>query len=244
MIHRIFSTLHSFKELKLHPGLNILLSDKTPDATEQQTRNRTGKSSLIELIHFICGGNCDQDSTFRAAELVQSSFGLEMDVYAEAVRVSRSASDASKIVVEVGEASRWRNQPKKEKDSERRVISNIKWREVLGSAFFGIDLDEDGDEGAARPTFRALFSYFARLFKYKALIALGGHLIDLLPVGLGASQVHQDGAFLTRDISTEKPRIGFRQECANRQFVDVVGPRFFCLRGSRYARNALLAQVA
>ena len=162
MIHRVFSSLKSFKELELKPGLNILLSDKTPGATGQQTRNRTGKSSLIELIHFICGANCDADSMFRAAELIQSSFGLEMDVFGEAVRVSRSASDPSKIFVESGEATRWPKQPKKERDSERRIISNTNWREVLGSAFFGIDKDADAEESAARPSFRSLFSYFAR----------------------------------------------------------------------------------
>ena len=161
MIHRVFSSLKSFKQLDLRPGLNILLSDKTLGATGQQTRNRTGKSSLVEMIHFICGSNCDADSMFRAAELIRSSFGLEMDVFGEVVRVSRSASEPSKIFVESGEANRWQKQPKKERDTERRVISNINWRQVLGSAFFGIENDADAEEGA-RPTFRSLFSYFAR----------------------------------------------------------------------------------
>ncbi len=165
MIHRVFSSLRSFKTLTLRPGLNILLSDKTPSATDQQTRNRAGKSSLVELIHFVCAGNCDPDSTFRSSELIQASFGLELDVYGEAVRVSRSASAPSKIIVEHGETKRWLKQPRKEKDSERLVISNSAWREVLGLAFFGINEQADSaevEEGAGRPTFRSLFSYFAR----------------------------------------------------------------------------------
>jgi uncharacterized protein YydD (DUF2326 family) len=162
MIHRVFSSLKSFKDLELKPGLNILLSDKAPDATGQQTRNRTGKSSLIELIHFVCGGNCDPDSTFRSPGLIQSSFGLEIDVFEEAVRVSRSASQASKIIVEGGQAARWAKQPKKESDSGQRAISNTNWREVLGRAFFEIDSDAVTEEGGARPSFRSLFSYFVR----------------------------------------------------------------------------------
>lgn len=165
MIHCVFSSLKSFKKLEFRSGLNILLSDKSPGATEQQTRNRTGKSSLVELIHFVCGANCFPDSAFRAAELVQSSFGLELDVFGELVRVLRSASEASKIIVERGEVTRWPKQSKTEKDSDRQVIANTAWRAVLGRAFFGIDEQaeaEEAEEGAGRPTFRSLFSYFAR----------------------------------------------------------------------------------
>lgn len=165
MIHRIFSSLKSFKKLELQPGLNILLSEKGPDATEQQTRNRSGKSSLIELIHFVLGGDCDLDSPFRAAELIQSSFGMELDVFGKVVRVSRSASEPSRIVFESGETTRWPKQPKKEKDSERQFISNGAWRVVLGRGFFGIDEKADTEEieaGGSQPSFRSLFSYFAR----------------------------------------------------------------------------------
>ena len=55
MIHRVFGSLQSFRTLTFGPGLNILLSDKSAGATEQQTRNRVGKSSFVELVHFICG---------------------------------------------------------------------------------------------------------------------------------------------------------------------------------------------
>src|SRR5947209_1596040 len=115
MIHKVFSSLKSFKTLELRPGLNILLSDKSAGATEQQTRNRAGKSSLVELIHFVCGGNCDPDSTFRAEDLIESSFGLDLDLFGEGVRVSRSASEPSKISVEHGDTTQWPKQPKVEK---------------------------------------------------------------------------------------------------------------------------------
>lgn len=165
MIREVFSSLRSFKTLTLRPGLNILLSDKSPSATDQQTRNRAGKSSLVELIHFVCGGKCDPDSTFRAPALIQASFGLELDVFGEPVRVARSASEPSKIIVQRGETKRWLKQPAKEKDSERIVIANSAWREVLGEAFFRLDEQAgsgEAEDGAGRPTFRSLFSYFAR----------------------------------------------------------------------------------
>jgi uncharacterized protein YydD (DUF2326 family) len=165
MIHQVFSSLKSFKTIEFQPGLNILLSDKSEGATELHTRNRSGKSSFVELIHFVCGSNCDPDSTFRASELIQSYFGLEIDVFDKTVRISRSASEPSKIVVERGETTLWPKQPKAERDSEQTIISNSAWRAVLGRAFFGIDEEsdsEEGGEGGGRPTFRSLFSYFAR----------------------------------------------------------------------------------
>ncbi len=165
MIHCVFSSLKTFKTLHFARGLNILLSDKMPDATEQQTRNRTGKTSFIELVHFICGGNCRADSIFRAPELIPSSYGLEFDVFDQVVQVSRSGSEPSKIILERGDATKWPKQPQAEDDPPRKVIKNTDWRTVLGRGFFAIDDESDSeeDEGSGRrPTFRSLFSYFVR----------------------------------------------------------------------------------
>lgn len=161
MIRRVFSSLRSFKQVELRSGLNILLSDKSPGATDLQTRNRAGKSSFVELVHFVCGANCDADSTFRARELLGATFGLELDVFGANTRASRSGSSPSRIVVEGADTTRWPRQPKREKESERQLLSNADWRTVLGRAFFGLEADDEQTE-AGRPTFRGLFSYFAR----------------------------------------------------------------------------------
>ncbi len=165
MIYRVFSSLASFKTLEFAPGLNIVLSDKTPDATDQQTRNRSGKTSFIELIHFLAGSNCGPDSLFRAPEIKREAFGIEFDVFNKVVKISRSGSEPSKVVVERGETVAWPYQPREEEDPPRRVIRNIEWRTVLGRAFFGIEDESDAedDEGSSRrPSFRSLFSYFVR----------------------------------------------------------------------------------
>ena len=57
MIHTITSDLDGFKALTFAPGLNILLAEKSADATDRQSRNGAGKTSFVELIHFMFGGN-------------------------------------------------------------------------------------------------------------------------------------------------------------------------------------------
>lgn len=55
MILAIESTLATFKPLTFHQGLNILLSDKSAVSTDKQTRNSAGKTSFIEIVHFLLG---------------------------------------------------------------------------------------------------------------------------------------------------------------------------------------------
>jgi uncharacterized protein YydD (DUF2326 family) len=69
MIHRIYSDLPTFKSLAFREGLNVLLAQKSPGATERQTRNRAGKTSLVEVIHFLLGSSAGPDSLFRIPEL-------------------------------------------------------------------------------------------------------------------------------------------------------------------------------
>ena len=103
MIHSIRSDLPSFKELRFQPGLNILLAEKSPGATERQTRNRAGKTSLIELIHFLIGANCDARSLFKNDALVQFSFEMDFDLNGAQAVVKRSGQKPSRIVIAEGD---------------------------------------------------------------------------------------------------------------------------------------------
>ena len=160
MIHRTFSTLPSFKAMKFRPGMNIVLADKSPGATDRQTRNRAGKTSLIELIHFLTGANCEPESIFRDKELLEHSFGLDLDVGGQRVSVERSGSEPSKLDVS-GETVHWPIQPRLQKNTGRLLISNVPWKDVLAALVFGVNDNED-DQKKYAPTFRSLFAYFVR----------------------------------------------------------------------------------
>ncbi len=162
MIHGIGSDLASFKPLTFGPGLNIVLADKSEGATDRQSRNGAGKTSFVELVHFLFGSNADKDSIFRSSELAPWSFEARVDVGGALVDVARSGTKPSRIRLR-GDTSAWPLQPSLDAKSGDLVFSNEQWRTLLGAVLFGLSNGDENDERPRfRPTFRSLFSYFAR----------------------------------------------------------------------------------
>lgn len=164
MIVSIESSLKTFKAVTFHSGLNVLLSDRTADSTDKQTRNSAGKTSLIEVIHFLLGADCEKDSLFRLDELVEHSFKGTFRIDGELLTVTRTGSDPSKIFLVSGGEERTDIPRKLDKASERFYVSKMNWRVFLGHAMFGLPADERGTlfEESFTPTFRSMFSYFVR----------------------------------------------------------------------------------
>lgn len=159
MIHEVSSSLSSFKRLEFNSGFNLLLADKSVGATDRQTRNGAGKTSLVELIHFLTGSKCKPDSPFRAESLQGSAFQMQFDLGGKPTIVSRSGAKASEIVVD-GDWSEWPLSPTLQRKSGKYILSNEGWKAILGSLFFGLS-----DRATERPwaaSVRSLFSYFAR----------------------------------------------------------------------------------
>ena len=162
MIYRVFSNLASFQELELKPGFNLLLAEKSSGATDRDTRNGAGKTSLIELIHFVLGGNARKDNIFRSEKLAPFYFGLDLDLRGGKVSVKRSGLDSGKFFVKSGSSPEWPIQPKREKNTGATLYSLTHWRALLGEFCFGLRVSETERRGGFAPTFRSLFCYFAR----------------------------------------------------------------------------------
>lgn len=155
MIHRIYSDLPKFKNLALMDGLNILLAEKSTGATDKHTRNRAGKSSVLEVLHFLLGSQCRPESTFRNAALVEATFGMEVDLGGTFTRVERSGSKPSPVTV-AGDATAWPIVPTVR--DHVLLLRNDDWKTVLGKLMFGLN---ESDEPWT-PSFRSLISYFIR----------------------------------------------------------------------------------
>lgn len=148
MIHHIFSTLPSFKNLgDLKLGLNVLLAQKTEGATTKQTRNRAGKTSFVELVHFLLGADAGPESIFRTSELAEHTFGMDFDLKSERTVVERSGSSKAKIFVTAPPAAKVK-------------FSATEWCTFLGEQMFGLSSLETA--GSKPPSFRSLFAYFVR----------------------------------------------------------------------------------
>ncbi|MFL5269710.1 MAG: ABC-three component system protein [Stellaceae bacterium] len=156
------SDLPSFKGLAFGPGLNILLADKSEGATDRQSRNGAGKTSFVELVHFVFRGNVEKESIFRSDALAPWSFEARVDIGGAIIDVTRSGTKPSRIRLR-GDTSSWPIQPSLEARTGELVFTNEQWRALLGAEFFGLRTDPDENERTRfRPTFRSLFSYFAR----------------------------------------------------------------------------------
>ena len=160
MIHSITSTLEGFKSLYFRPGLNVLVAEKSEDASDRQSRNGAGKTSFVELVHFLFGANAKPDSIFRSDALVRASFEAEIDLGGSVVTIARSGSKPNSIRLQ-GETELWPTAPTVDDKTGDLVLSNEQWKSNLGALFFGLPSDSDGQTRFA-PTFRSLFSYFAR----------------------------------------------------------------------------------
>ena len=149
MIQNIFSSLASFKALEFKSGLNVLVAQKEVGATDKQTRNRAGKTSLVETIHFLTGSNADKGSLFRSTALEEENFGMTFDLGGQSVTTERSGKQKAKINVAGADFLKGKTH-----------LSNSEWVELLGEKMFGLHALPEGDGRA--PTFRSLFAYFVR----------------------------------------------------------------------------------
>jgi uncharacterized protein YydD (DUF2326 family) len=143
MIHRVSSSLASFKTLDFKPGLNVLIAQKEAGATDKQTRNRAGKTSLIEIIHFLTGAEAGPDSLLRVHALVNETFSMAFDLAREKVLIERSGRQKSRIRL-----------------NGQNGLSNFDWVQLLGEKMFG--LQEIEQVQGRLPKFRSLFAYFVR----------------------------------------------------------------------------------
>ena len=173
MIVSIGSSLPSFKQIQFQRGLNVLLSDTHPGATEKQTRNSGGKTSLIEIIHFLLGADCGKDSLFRCPELVEYSFVGEFSFGDDLISVERTGSQPSRIYLMAGFNGRRDLPIKTERESRREYLSNENWKVFLGHSLFRLpeDLSTSAFGEPYTPSFRSMISYFARRQQSRAFIS-------------------------------------------------------------------------
>lgn len=99
MLRELRSSDENFKTITFRSGLNILIADKTDRSRDTDSRNGAGKSSVIEILHFVFGMSRLTGSVLANAALSSDTFSLTLDWQdsPEGVAVSRSLTKKSRI---------------------------------------------------------------------------------------------------------------------------------------------------
>jgi uncharacterized protein YydD (DUF2326 family) len=151
MLRKLSASHGSFKSLTFTSGLNLIVADRADERrageakqAQRRTRNGAGKSSVVDLIHFLLGGKAE--GALASEALSGWTFDLTLDVGPQQRTVQRSIADAKYVQVQAAKQGR----------IER--ITNAAWCQLLGEVWFGLGVNRPS--GSA--SYRQLFSYFAR----------------------------------------------------------------------------------
>ncbi|UMY19110.1 DUF2326 domain-containing protein [Methylobacterium organophilum] len=164
MILSIESDLPTFKSVRFHDGLNVLLSDRAPESGDKQTRNSAGKSSLVEVVNFLLGSKAGKESLLRHPKLKEYTFEGTFRLGDEPVTVRRSGNEPARILIDPSQAERLGMAARKDRDTGDTYVSNEVWKEALGHWMFGLPAKLKGSayEEPFTPSFRSMLSYFVR----------------------------------------------------------------------------------
>lgn len=102
MLRQLSSSDERFKSIAFKPGRNILIADKTDRSSGTDSRNGAGKSSIIEVLHFLLGMRTLSGSVLENAALQSDTFTLRLDWpgVSDGVTASRSLHKRSRIALE------------------------------------------------------------------------------------------------------------------------------------------------
>lgn len=178
MIRSVTSSLPTFKSVTFGAGLNILLADVADTSTERHTRNSAGKTSLVEIVHFVLGSDVTKSSIFKHETLVEHSFSVEVLIGQRWVRATRSGSSDDTVTIPAGDACAIGFEVELslfDLDEADEVPLGIEtWKSLLGDAWFRLPVDrtQGAFQGKGAPTFRQLVAYFVRRRKFGGLDAI------------------------------------------------------------------------
>ena len=154
MLHEITSDDDRFKSIRLRSGLNILLADKTTKSTDTDSRNGAGKSSFVEILHYLLGMRDLKDSVLKNSALGSHSFALRMDWPGreDGVSVRRTLVNRKRSRIElspnvVGSTSQL---------DFSGAVTVPEWVEALGRRLFALPEEHRGVSA------RAMLSLYAR----------------------------------------------------------------------------------
>ena len=154
MLIQLSANKPEFLPINFRPGFNAIVAARDPDATDVDSRNARGKSSLLRIVNYMLGGSLHSSLSPLAAD--GWSFSLLLRMFQGEVVVTRSLSFGARLTIEAYGAAEEVVGPY----SREGEISLEDWKAILGLGMFRLEPESDG-----RPSLsvRTLLSYVVRV---------------------------------------------------------------------------------
>lgn len=157
MIHAIAASGESFKPVEFSGGFNVVLAERTENASDRDSRNGSGKTSLVEIVHFCLGAKLA--STLAEPALDNWTFSTRLDLGETEATVSRNTARPNRVRIDPVDSA-WHLQERLDEETGERYFTMDDWKEALGDIYFS--LPRELLEESYTPTARTLLPYFAR----------------------------------------------------------------------------------
>lgn len=162
MIRSIRSSRPTFKALRFKSGLNLIVADRSDnESSDRKTRNGAGKSSLVDIIRFMLGGDIRKGrDVLSAREIADDVFSIDFDLI-DAVKASRSPSGKGKVFIDSNVNPGWPVRPVIDEKAGVVWFSAKAWSNLIGQVFFGLP-DDAAIEPGSNLSANSCLAYFCR----------------------------------------------------------------------------------
>lgn len=157
MIRRVTANHDTFRPVEFGPDFNLVLAERTAEASERDSRNGLGKSLLLEILHFCLGSQGTKGRGVVVDALADWEFRTDLTYAHGDLSFSRAVSETAWIRIN----SDYLNLPIRPEVEENRAGFKVSdQRLLLGRLLF--DLTEEIEETRFGPSYRSLVSYLMR----------------------------------------------------------------------------------
>jgi uncharacterized protein YydD (DUF2326 family) len=161
VIKAITANRSSFKTFRPTDTFNMVLADRTQESREKDSRNGSGKTSLLRILHWCLGATADRNHPFRRnEELSEWRFSLTLQFGDTTLTASRAVETPNRIDLRSDHLEELVPETRPGEGEDWVPLSEWKGP-ILGRLMFGIDPDDLAERGHPSP--RGLLSYVARL---------------------------------------------------------------------------------
>lgn len=156
MIKKVTANHESFRTVEFSPAFNLVLAERTAQATDRDSRNGLGKSLLLEILHFCLGARGSNGHGVMVDSLNDWAFRVDLEEGGERFAFTRHVADPRWVDIDTqAELS-----VDTKVDDGRTRLKIKEENRLLGQLMF--DISDQVADVQYGPSYRSLISYLMR----------------------------------------------------------------------------------